>query len=45
MCSKEEIIEMAFKLFEDYDADCSNSLSRTEVQVIFKTLFAEISKT
>lgn len=36
---------MAYKLFDDYDVDCSNTLSRCEVQTIFKTLFGEISKT
>lgn len=45
MCSREEIIEMARRLFEDYDTDCSNSLSRDEVKVIFRTLFAEVRKT
>lgn len=28
MCSRQEVVTMARKLFEDYDADCSNSLSR-----------------
>lgn len=45
MCSKAEIVEMARRLFDDYDTDCSNSLCRKEVKVIFDTLFSEISKT
>lgn len=44
MCSREEIIEMARKLFYDYDADNSGCLSRTEVEAIFKTIFEEVSK-
>lgn len=35
---------MARRLFEDYDTDCSNSLNRSEVKVIFRTLFAEVCK-
>lgn len=35
MCSKEEIVEMARRLFEDYDTDYTYSLSRKEVRVIF----------
>lgn len=45
MCSRIEIIEMARKLFDDYDMDCSGSLSRSEVRVIFDTLFTEVAKT
>lgn len=28
MCTKTEVIELARKLFDDYDTDCSKSLSR-----------------
>lgn len=45
MCSKEEIVEMARRLFEDYDTDYSYNLNRKEVKVIFETLFCEIEKT
>lgn len=45
MCSREEIAEMARKLFEDYDTNNDHALSRPEVKVIFETLFAEIKKT
>lgn len=45
MCSRYEIIAMARKLFEDYDANSDGSLSRVELKVIFDTLFAEIGKT
>ena len=45
MCSRYEIVAMARKLFEDYDTNCDNALSRTELKVIFDTLFTEIGKT
>lgn len=42
MCSKVEIIEMANKLFEDYDLNDDSRIDKDELQHLFKTLFYEI---
>lgn len=45
MCSREEIVEIARRLFEDYDTDNNHYLNREEVKIIFETVFGEVSKT
>jgi Ca2+-binding EF-hand superfamily protein len=44
MCSREEIVEMGYKLFDSYDKDNSGFLDRKEVKEIFDELFKEIQK-
>ena len=44
MCSRTDIVEMARRLFEDYDADESGFLSREEVKVVVETVLNEVSK-
>lgn len=45
MCSKQDMINMANQLFDDYDANSNGSLERNEVKTIIQTIFNEVTKT
>jgi Ca2+-binding EF-hand superfamily protein len=45
MCSKQDMINMANQLFDDYDANSNGSLERNEVKTIIQTIFNEVAKT
>lgn len=45
MASKSDIVEMASKLFDDYDQDNSGYLDHKEFTVILQKLFKEVNST
>ena len=45
MCSKNEVLAIAKKLFEDYDNNGNGFIERSELSTIITTLFADINRT
>jgi Ca2+-binding EF-hand superfamily protein len=45
MVSRADIVEMAYKLFDDYDKDCSGYLEPKEFRTVMTEVFHEVNKT